>query len=236
MTSVSRRPHHWVIGDVHGCAEPLEQLLERLPAADRLVFCGDVINRGPGIRATMERIWGLVESGRAVWLRGNHEQDLVNALRSGGWEADRQLAGCDTFRHLGDSACRLWLSRLEHLPLAYWGDGWVATHAGFDPQTWHPDLRVRMGFWQHYDGRFGEVVIGHTPGPHVRRLHRIVMVDTGACYGGDLSAYCPETQVVISVPGLRPESPALPAGLRHEGAEHNPGPTAAAIAIGLGRR
>ena len=60
-----------------------------------------------------------------------------------------------------------------------------------------------MAFWQAYDGRFGEVVIGHTPGPYVRRLGQIVMVDTGACYGGELSAYCPETGVVRSVPGLQ---------------------------------
>ena len=63
MTPVSRRLHHWVIGDVHGCADSLEQLLERLPAGDRLIFCGDVINRGPAIASTMERIWGLVEQG-----------------------------------------------------------------------------------------------------------------------------------------------------------------------------
>jgi serine/threonine protein phosphatase 1 len=203
MTPVSRRLHHWVIGDVHGCADSLEQLLEPLPAGDRLIFCGDVINRGPAIASTMERIWGLVEQGRAVWLRGNHEQDLITALRRGHWQNERQLAGCDTFRHLGERACLRWLSRLESLPLAYWGDGWVATHAGFDPETWRPDLRVRMAFWQHYDGRFGEVVIGHTPGPHVRHLPHIVMVDTGACYGGDLTAYCPETRAVIAVPGLR---------------------------------
>ena len=209
MTPVSRRLHHWVIGDVHGCADSLEQLLARLPAGDRLIFCGDVINRGPAIASTMERIWGLVEQGRAVWLRGNHEQDLITALRRGHWQNERQLAGCDTFRHLGERACRRWLNRLESLPLAYWGDGWVATHAGFDPETWRPDLRVRMAFWQHYDGRFGEVVIGHTPGPHVRHLPHIVMVDTGACYGGDLSAYCPETRAVIAVPGLRGSAASL---------------------------
>ena len=205
MTSFQRRPHHWVIGDVHGCADALEQLLLRLPAGDRLIFCGDAINRGPAIEASMERIWGLVESGRAVWLRGNHEQDLISGLQHGDWQAERRLAGCDTFRQLGEQRCSQWFERLQHLPLAYWGEGWVATHAGFDPSSWQPDLRVRLDFWQNYDGRFGDVVIGHTPGPHVRRLHHIVMVDTGACYGGALSAYCPETQAVIAVPGLRTE-------------------------------
>mgnify|MGYP006275833957 CR=1 FL=1 len=214
MTSEQRRSHHWVIGDVHGCADALEALLQRLPSQDRLVFCGDAINRGPAIAASMERIWSLVESGRAVWLRGNHEHDLITALRGSGWSEDARLAGCDTYRQLGDGPCRQWLERLEHLPMAYWGEGWVATHAGFDPIHWQPDLRVRMDFWQHYDGRFGEVVIGHTPGPHVRRLRDIVMIDTGACYGGELSAYCPETGAVEAVPGLRADqAKRLPRGL-----------------------
>ena len=37
----------------------------------------------------------------------------------------------------------------------------------------------------------------------VRKINGIVMVDTGACYGGDLTAYCPETGLVISSSGLR---------------------------------
>ncbi|QNG30560.1 metallophosphoesterase [Synechococcus sp. LTW-R] len=200
MTSVSRKARHWVIGDVHGCSGSLEQLLAQLPAGDRLIFCGDAINRGPDTPATMERIWGLVDSGRAIWLRGNHEQDLIDALRSAPGSSGG--AGAETRRQLGPEGCALWLKRLEQLPLAYWGESWVATHAGFNPSTWQPDLRVRMGFWEQYDGRFGDVVIGHTPGPNVRRLPNIVMVDTGACYGGDLSAYCPESREVVSVPGL----------------------------------
>ena len=207
MTSPSRACHHWVIGDVHGCADSLQELVTQLPANDRLVLCGDVINRGPQIRRTMELVWGLVEEGRAVWLKGNHEADLVEALRQGDWRAQRALAGCDTYRQLGGRHCRLWQERLEQLPSSYAGDGWVATHAGFDPDTWEPHLSVRMPFWQAYDGRFGDVIIGHTPGPHVRRLGRIVMVDTGACYGGELSAYCPETGAIRAVPGLRDRQP-----------------------------
>ena len=203
MASSSSSRRHWVIGDVHGCAASLEALLDQLPAWDRLIFCGDVINRGPQIGATMERVWDLVDQGRAVWLKGNHEQDLVDALRLGSWRSQQGLAGCDTFRHLGERRCRTWLERLDNLPLAYWGTGWVATHAGFDPRTWRPDLSVRMAFWQAYDGRFGEVVIGHTPGPELRKINGIVLVDTGACYGGDLTAYCPETGLVTTSPGLR---------------------------------
>ena len=206
MTPVSSTQRHWVIGDVHGCAQSLAALVDRLPRHDRLILCGDVITRGPRIAETMDLAWDLVSSGRCVWLQGNHEADLIEALRRGHWRGQSGLAGCDTFRQLGEPLCRRWLERLESLPLAYWGEGWVATHAGFDPETWQPDLRVRMGFWQHYDGRFGTVVIGHTPGPHVRHLPHIVMVDTGACYGGDLSAYCPETGEVVTVPGLRPEA------------------------------
>ncbi|MFY8150318.1 MAG: metallophosphoesterase [Prochlorococcaceae cyanobacterium] len=208
MTPPSRPARHWVIGDVHGCADALERLLRRLPASDRLVFCGDVINRGPEIERAMLMVWSLVRGGRAVWLRGNHEQELLECLDRGHWFGSRGLAGCDTYRQLGDGTCRLWRDRLAELPLVHHGEGWVATHAGFDPQTWAPDLNVRMPFWQAYDGRFGEVVVGHTPGPELRRLNGIVMVDTGASYGGELTAYCPETRRSVAVPGLGHGQPA----------------------------
>lgn len=202
---------HWVIGDVHGCIDPLRRLLRVLPDHDRLVFCGDVINRGPAIEACMELVWSLVVSGRAIWLMGNHEQALIDGLRLTSWQALQSLAGCDTYRQLGDRRARLWQERLERLPLAYWGRGWVATHAGFDPSTWQPDLTVRMAFWQAYDGRFGEVIVGHTPGPGVRHLpRRIVLIDTAACYGGQLTAYCPETREVRQVSGPAARTGSLP--------------------------
>jgi serine/threonine protein phosphatase 1 len=77
----------------------------------------------------------------------------------------------------------------------------VATHAGFDTQTWQPDLTIRLPFWNAYDKRFGDVIVGHTPGPGIRRLGSIVLIDTAACYGGQLTAYCPETGLNLSVPG-----------------------------------
>ena len=70
----SPRGHHWVIGDVHGCNDALQRLVAVLPTTDHLVFCGDVINRGPNIADCIQRVWNLVSSGRATWQRGNHEQ------------------------------------------------------------------------------------------------------------------------------------------------------------------
>ena len=203
MTSPIRPTRHWVIGDVHGCAEALRRLLRVLPAEDRLIFNGDVINRGPQILEAMDLVWSQVRSGRAVWLRGNHEADLVDALNRDDRDTQRALAGCDTYRQLGDRTFRRWQQRLESLPSLYPGRGWIATHAGLDPSTWQPDLRIRKPFWQAYDGRFGEVVVAHTPGHRVRRQGWIVLIDTGACYGGELSAYCPETGAIVQVPGAR---------------------------------
>ena len=196
----SLRQRHWVIGDVHGCDRSLISLLAVLPTADHLVFCGDVVNRGDGIEAAMEMVWTLVRLGRATWLRGNHEQDLIDALESNGDNSSDALFRQDTVRQLGERRARSWLDRLKQLPLIYCAEGWSATHAGFNSDG-QPDLSIRDPFWEFYDGRYGRVVIGHTPRPTVERHQRIVLVDTGAVYGGLLSAYCPETDGVVQVQG-----------------------------------
>ena len=196
--------YHWVIGDVHGCHNSLVRLLRVLPKSDHLVFCGDVINRGAGIAASMELVWGLVLAGRATWLRGNHEQWLIDTLEAAHAEDQPDLLSNDTYQELGDELAREWISRLKTLPFYYRSDGWSATHAGFSASG-TPDLRIREPFWETYDGRFGRVIIGHTPRPQVERHRHIVMIDTGACYGGMLSAYCPESDGVVQVQGEQHE-------------------------------
>ena len=203
------RRKHWVIGDVHGCYQPLLNLLAILPPNDHLVFCGDVINRGEAIPATMDLVWDLIQTGRATWLRGNHEQDLIQALNNHAVASSQDgFSQHATFGQLGESSARQWLPRLQQLPLIYRGDGWCATHAGFNADG-QPDLSIRDPFWETYDGRFGLVVVGHTPRPQVERRERIVLIDTGAVYGGCLSAFCPETDAVVQVQGAATDK-ALP--------------------------
>ena len=187
---LSASARHWIIGDIHGCHQPLDRMLEALPCTDHLVFCGDVVGRGPDVPDVADQVWRLVKQSRATWLMGNHEQRLLQdpALQLTVWPGDAALR-------------RQWHERLNTLPLWFQGDGWVATHAGFDAEG-RADLHIREPFWTQYDGRYGRVVVAHTPGHEVRRKGAIVMIDTGAVYGGQLTAFCPETDAVVQVQGL----------------------------------
>lgn len=71
------------IGDIHGQLEKLCGLLDAVHpgSADRLVFLGDYIDRGPDSAGVIERLIDLqAEFPHTVFLRGNHEQMLIDAL------------------------------------------------------------------------------------------------------------------------------------------------------------
>ena len=90
----------YVIGDIHGRADLLDQLLGRIEAdrqgadtaEDRLVFVGDYIDRGDESAAVLDRVAGLSwdRPDRVVCLMGNHERMLLDMLddpatRGGRW-------------------------------------------------------------------------------------------------------------------------------------------------------
>lgn len=63
----------WVIGDIHGCARPLDRLIEAVSERDRdavFLFVGDYVNRGPDSAGVVERLLRLPN---ARFGRGNHD-------------------------------------------------------------------------------------------------------------------------------------------------------------------
>lgn len=76
-----------LIGDIHGHADKLEELLLKLGYAKnngayshphrKVLFVGDYIDRGPKIRETLEIVKSMVASENAIALMGNHEYNAL---------------------------------------------------------------------------------------------------------------------------------------------------------------
>jgi bis(5'-nucleosyl)-tetraphosphatase (symmetrical) len=120
----------YAIGDVQGCYDELARLLEKIrfdPAADRLWFTGDLVNRGPRSLEVLRLVRGLGR--RATTVLGNHDLHLVAAWIRG------KVRGKDTFQDVleADDAPEL-VAWLRRLPLLHVEDGWAMVHAGLPPQ------------------------------------------------------------------------------------------------------
>ncbi|HRQ63244.1 MAG TPA: symmetrical bis(5'-nucleosyl)-tetraphosphatase [Xanthomonadaceae bacterium] len=125
----------WAIGDIQGCDDELAALLDAIrfdPAADRLWFCGDLVNRGGQSLEVLRRVRALGDA--AVVVLGNHDLSLLAiALRKNG---DRRRSPDDLVRVLDaeDSPELLaWLRgrKLVHVDRDL---GWMMVHAGLDPR------------------------------------------------------------------------------------------------------
>lgn len=123
----------YAIGDVQGCLDELQRLLDRLrfaPAADRLWFAGDLVNRGPQSLETLRFIRALGE--RAVSVLGNHDLHLLAISRY----ADR-LKARDTLLPILEAPDRdALLDWLRQRPLFHHDAtlGYSLVHAGLPPQ------------------------------------------------------------------------------------------------------
>lgn len=77
-----------IIGDIHGHADELKELLQKLgysstngaykhPNNRKVVFLGDYIDRGPKIRETLHIVKDMCDAGNAYAIMGNHEFNAI---------------------------------------------------------------------------------------------------------------------------------------------------------------
>ena len=122
----------YAVGDIQGCLEPLQRLLEQLnfnPATDQLWSVGDTINRGPDSLGTLRFLYNLGDAFRMVL--GNHDLHLL-AVYNGHRAPNRK----DTLNEIlnapdADQLCG-WL---QQQPLLYQQGDWLMSHAGV-PAIW----------------------------------------------------------------------------------------------------
>ena len=199
------------IGDIHGMHGHLTRLLRGIaayaesqawPEPPLLVFLGDYVDRGPASREVVQLLRHLHQKG-AVCLRGNHEE-MMARCRSGAFAMSQFLAngGVATLASYADRFTDFEEDQhwMRALPTSYEDDLRIFVHAGLmprrplDAQDDETKLWIRDRFL-NYDGAFPKYVVhGHTP-VHYRGLEGAPEIktnrcdlDTGACYGGTLSA------------------------------------------------
>ena len=131
----------YAIGDIQGCGDELETLLERLkfdPAGDRLWFVGDLVNRGPRSLDVLRIVRNLADA--AITVLGNHDLHLLAAALTPG----EPIKPGDTFQDVLRAPDRDELLHwLRQQPLMHHDAklGYTMVHAGFPPQ-W--DLATAM--------------------------------------------------------------------------------------------
>jgi bis(5'-nucleosyl)-tetraphosphatase (symmetrical) len=131
-----------LIGDVQGCCDALDRLLEASgfsPSRDHLVVLGDLVNRGPQSLTTLRRLRSLGDS--ATCLLGNHDLHFL-AVAAGVRREHRS----DTLAPILASAERdAWVDWVRQRPLAVDHAGWLCVHAGVVPQWDRRDVLSLAG-------------------------------------------------------------------------------------------
>ena len=131
----------YAIGDVQGCYDELQRLLEKVsfhPSRDRLWFVGDLVNRGPKSLDVLRFVRDL--GARAVVVLGNHDLHLV--AQHQGVERPRKD---DTFRDVFEArdASEL-VAWLRQRPMVHVEGRYAMVHAGLLPQ-WSIDQALSLG-------------------------------------------------------------------------------------------
>jgi hypothetical protein len=122
-----------IIADVHGEIEAVRKLMERLgyssdgahAAGRRMVFLGDLTDRGPDSLAVIDLVSALIGSGRAQCVLGNHDLNIIlnHKKEDNGWFFSERLV------HR-----RRIVSFFRTLPLALERPGLRIVHACWKPE------------------------------------------------------------------------------------------------------
>jgi len=194
-----------VIGDVHGCAAELEDLLEVLSPGEgaSVLLLGDLINRGP----ESHRAVRIARESGLNCLMGNHELRLITYRK----RRDPSILKSYDYETLQNLRPEDWHYLAKLLPFYETEDSrFVCVHGGFRPgrpwrtQTvkdvceakWIPPNEIppeqRRGknsiHWSELWKGPPTVVYGHTPDPEIRFGSNTLCIDTACVYGGYLTA------------------------------------------------
>jgi diadenosine tetraphosphatase ApaH/serine/threonine PP2A family protein phosphatase len=213
----------FAVGDIHGCDQELGAMLAAIDPqpADKVVFLGDYVDRGPSPKGVIDRLIDLRDAARCqvIFLRGNHEDMFLSFLGEHGSHGEAFLfnGGRTTLASYGVRAGvprnrvpemlpAPHLEFLRALELCHVVDPYVFVHAGISPlhpleQQREEDLLwIREEFIRNRHRLSKTVIFGHTPQREVLwHLPYKIGLDTGCVYGNKLSCLELTSGVLLQV-------------------------------------
>lgn len=222
-------PRTIVIGDVHGCAAELNDLLSKVGFAtgDRAVFVGDLVARGPDSRGVLR----IVRELGALAVRGNHEERVLAARiatqRGEPWpkigkghtalakeldETDwQQLEALPLHLELVEHSVRIVHAGVDPARRFEDQDPWMMTHMRSLLEDGTPSDRWGSPWGAVYRGP-PHVVFGHNA-QRAPQIHpHATGIDTACVYGGALTALVlKENEAVPEVNARRDALVSVPA-------------------------
>lgn len=203
------------IGDVHGCADELEKIVDAfgfVRGKDTLYQTGDIINKGPD----MLRALKFIQQNGILTVRGNHEEHLIRMMTTP--QCDWTEKQCARFARLPLEDWEYILAEVKNWPL--WRDTPHAllVHAGLEPgktrlEDMDPKVILSIRYWNDIPW-FDQVtwnkpvVFGHwAKMGFVDRRPNFIGLDSGCVYGKKLTAWCPEEDKFYVVPAAREYTP-----------------------------
>ena len=207
------------IGDIHGELDKLNLLLDWVSPTedDQLVFLGDYIDRGKSSCGVIERLLSFRQGfPTTIFLRGNHEQMLLDALEEEKGKTHTAPSEKKGLR-LYNSKLEMFLGnggketlhsygviRLQDIPedhidfmastTSWWVyENFIFVHAGLEPNVPLEKQDQFTLLWARNSrpGKNGKIhVVGHTPTPNGEPCFEagLYSLDTGAVYGRSLTA------------------------------------------------
>ena len=187
-----------IIGDVHGCIRELNLLLEKIAfraGEDRLIFVGDLINKGPNSLDVLERVRGL----KAEVILGNHELGLLMEIEK------------PRFPREYIDWIRTWPLYIEEEDFLLIHGGLVPGehHSKTDPKTLVRLRRVDGKPWFDFYHEKKLVIFGHWAAHGLVWKDNVIGLDTGCVYGGKLSCLVMPSRQLIQVDALKQYAPII---------------------------
>ena len=212
------------VGDIHGCSSTLSTLIQKIEnCVDTVVLLGDYVDRGPDSKEVIATIlsWRQQKKKKIIPLMGNHDFLFLKYLLGQPSPLFFEVGGLQTLASYGltptSSPAEIkqrvppeHLAFFQSLPLTWQDNHAIYVHASLEPGR---HLSQQSGQWclwgsKHFDQcryDFGKpVVFGHTVYQEPLITPQRIGIDTGAVYGGKLSAVLLPAREVVSVPYLAP--------------------------------